>query len=49
MGLGDSLDPSAQGLNAGVYVQDNDNDFECPGSYAKKCDWLIRKATLPLA
>lgn len=49
MRLGDSLDPSAQGLNTGVYVQGNDNDFECPGSYAKKCDWLIRKATVPLA
>lgn len=41
-GLGESLDLSAQVLNTGVYVQD-DNDFEYPGSYAK--GWLIRKTT----
>lgn len=43
------MDPSAQGLNAGVSVRDDDHDFECSGGDAKGCGRPVRVAPLPLA
>ena len=37
MDRGASLDPLAQGLHAEVFVQGNENDSECPGSYLREC------------
>lgn len=49
LSLGRAVDPSAQGLNAGVSVRDDDHDFECSGGDAKGCGRPVRVAPLPLA